>query len=295
MKPLRARRLAEPFEALRDAADATQAKSGKRPAIFLACWGAIADHNMRSTWVKNYLAAGGIEALTSDGYATADEAASAFKASGATAACICSNDAIYATDKAEATAKALKAAGAKLVRGRPPWRQGGRLQGRGRRQLPRRGSGRGDDTEGIARPAHGLSYDPDCDSFGLKRPRSIGNDAMTRIPDFTKIDLGSAPAPAPASAPAAVGEAYTTPEGIAVKPVYAAADRAGLDFLDTYPGLPPYLRGPYPTDVRHAALDDPPVRGVLHGRGFQRLLPPQPRGRTEGPVGRLRSRHPSRL
>ena len=45
---------------------------------------------MRSTWVKNYLAAGGIEALTSDGYATADEAASAFKASGATAACICS-------------------------------------------------------------------------------------------------------------------------------------------------------------------------------------------------------------
>ena len=120
VKPLRARRLAEPFEALRDAADATQAKSGKRPAIFLASLGAIADHNMRSTWVKNYLAAGGIEALTSDGYATADEAASAFKASGATAACICSNDAIYA-DKAEATAKALKAAGAKLVlqAGRP--------------------------------------------------------------------------------------------------------------------------------------------------------------------------------
>ena len=68
---------------------------------------------------------------------------------------------------------------------------------------------------------------------------------MTRIPDFTKIDLGSAPAPAPASAPAAVGEAYTTPEGIPLKPVYTAADTAKLDFLDTYPGIAPYLRGPY--------------------------------------------------
>ncbi len=37
-----------------------------------------------------------------------------------------------------------------------------------------------------------------------------------------------------------------TPEAIAVKPVYSEADLAGLDFLDTYPGKPPYLRGPYP-------------------------------------------------
>ena len=29
--------------------------------------------------------------------------------------------------------------------------------------------------------------------------------------------------------------------------VYSAADVAGLDSLDTYPGLPPFLRGPYPT------------------------------------------------
>src|SRR5205823_11558535 len=36
-------------------------------------------------------------------------------------------------------------------------------------------------------------------------------------------------------------------EGIAVKPAYAAADLAGLDFLDTYPGIAPYVRGPYPT------------------------------------------------
>ena len=37
-----------------------------------------------------------------------------------------------------------------------------------------------------------------------------------------------------------------TPEGIPVKPVYGEADLAGLDFLDTYPGKPPFLRGPYP-------------------------------------------------
>lgn len=40
--------------------------------------------------------------------------------------------------------------------------------------------------------------------------------------------------------------AWDTPEGIAVRPLYTEADLAGLDFLDTLPGLPPYLRGPYP-------------------------------------------------
>src|SRR5262249_20921809 len=40
---------------------------------------------------------------------------------------------------------------------------------------------------------------------------------------------------------------WLTPEGIAVKPSYGPDDLAGLDFLDTYPGLPPFLRGPYPT------------------------------------------------
>ncbi|WP_028925819.1 methylmalonyl-CoA mutase [Pseudonocardia acaciae] len=41
--------------------------------------------------------------------------------------------------------------------------------------------------------------------------------------------------------------AWTTPEGITVPPVYTAEDTEGLDFLDTYPGIAPYLRGPYPT------------------------------------------------
>ena len=53
--------------------------------------------------------------------------------------------------------------------------------------------------------------------------------------------------PLPASSPAQKAEPWLTPEGIAVKGAYEAEDRAGLDFLDTYPGIAPYLRGPYPT------------------------------------------------
>ncbi|MGE3065006.1 MAG: methylmalonyl-CoA mutase [Hyphomicrobiaceae bacterium] len=67
---------------------------------------------------------------------------------------------------------------------------------------------------------------------------------MSRIPDFTTVPF-DASVPAAGAAPEA--PAWTTPEGIAVKPVYTGADVAGLDFLDTYPGIAPFLRGPYPT------------------------------------------------
>ncbi|MEU4324770.1 methylmalonyl-CoA mutase [Nonomuraea dietziae] len=63
------------------------------------------------------------------------------------------------------------------------------------------------------------------------------------IPDFTNIPLSS---PSASTGPQD-GEPWETPEGIAVKPVYTAADLEGLDFLGTYPGAVPYLRGPYPT------------------------------------------------
>jgi methylmalonyl-CoA mutase len=66
---------------------------------------------------------------------------------------------------------------------------------------------------------------------------------MSRIPDFASIAFADAAVP-PAAAPP---EPWLTPEGIPVKPVYRPEDIAGLDFLDTYPGIAPYLRGPYPT------------------------------------------------
>ena len=44
---------------------------------------------------------------------------------------------------------------------------------------------------------------------------------------------------------------WQTPEGIDVKPVYIAADRAAAEAdgypLNSFPGEPPFLRGPYPT------------------------------------------------
>jgi methylmalonyl-CoA mutase len=44
---------------------------------------------------------------------------------------------------------------------------------------------------------------------------------------------------------------WPTPEGIDVKPVYTKADRDAAEAqgypLDSFPGAPPYLRGPYPT------------------------------------------------
>ncbi len=124
IRPLTPHRLAEPFETLRDAADVHAAKTGQELRVFLASLGPVIEHTARSTWIKNYLAAGGIAGLASDGYASAEEAAKAFKASGASAACICSSDALYA-EHAEATAKALKAVGAKLVlmAGRPGERE----------------------------------------------------------------------------------------------------------------------------------------------------------------------------
>ncbi len=113
-------RLAEPFETLRDKAEAHKESSGTYPQVFLASLGPIAAHTARSTWIKNLLAAGGIEALTSEGYASADEVKAAFQDSGALAACICSSDEIYG-DLGYETVLALKEAGASrvLLAGRP--------------------------------------------------------------------------------------------------------------------------------------------------------------------------------
>ncbi|WP_081794991.1 methylmalonyl-CoA mutase [Nocardioides sp. URHA0020] len=43
------------------------------------------------------------------------------------------------------------------------------------------------------------------------------------------------------------GEPWMSPEGIEIKPSYGPEDVEGLDALGTFPGLSPFLRGPYPT------------------------------------------------
>jgi methylmalonyl-CoA mutase len=66
---------------------------------------------------------------------------------------------------------------------------------------------------------------------------------MSRIPNFASVPRASVSS-AEASVDAPV---WTTPEGIDVKALYTEADLEGLDHLGTWPGLPPFLRGPYPT------------------------------------------------
>ncbi|MGW4063328.1 methylmalonyl-CoA mutase [Amycolatopsis sp. NPDC004747] len=76
------------------------------------------------------------------------------------------------------------------------------------------------------------------------------------IPNFAGLDLGT-PSPGDRdtwarAVESATGKgpdalAWETPEGIGVKPVYTAADLSDVDFLGTYPGIAPFLRGPYPT------------------------------------------------
>ncbi|HXX25028.1 MAG TPA: methylmalonyl-CoA mutase [Pseudolabrys sp.] len=65
---------------------------------------------------------------------------------------------------------------------------------------------------------------------------------MSQIPNFAGVAFADTAVP-PSKDGAA---AWQTPEGIAVKSSYGEADLKGLDFLDTYPGTAPYLRGPYP-------------------------------------------------
>src|SRR5271154_5561873 len=63
-----------------------------------------------------------------------------------------------------------------------------------------------------------------------------------RIPDFSTIPFRPVSSPDPAPS-----EPWLTPEGIAVKSFYTPDDLKARTHLDTWPGLPPYVRGPYPT------------------------------------------------
>jgi methylmalonyl-CoA mutase len=129
-EPLPNIRMAEPFERLRDASDCLLAKTGARPKVFLANLGKLSDFTARAMFAKNFYEAGGIEALSNDGFKDQAEMIAAFKASGAKLACLCSSDMVYEQQAASA-AKALSAAGAIVhLAGRPgeneaSWRQAG--------------------------------------------------------------------------------------------------------------------------------------------------------------------------
>ncbi|WP_036292237.1 methylmalonyl-CoA mutase [Methylosinus sp. PW1] len=67
---------------------------------------------------------------------------------------------------------------------------------------------------------------------------------MSQIPDFSKIAFAPVAAtPKEAAEP----RRWLTPEGIEVKNSYGPQDIDGLSFIDGFPGVAPYVRGPYPT------------------------------------------------
>ena len=87
---------------MRDASDRALAKTGARPKVFLANLGKLSDFTARTLFARNFFEAGGIEAVSNDGFASRDEMIAAFKASGAKLACLCSSDKVYATEAADA-------------------------------------------------------------------------------------------------------------------------------------------------------------------------------------------------
>ena len=83
---------------------------------------------------------------------------------------------------------------------------------------------------------------------------------MSKLPDFSKLplkldaqtstDATLADWQNAAKAAQDTADAATlrqTPEGIDIKPLYTSDDRDGLPYLDSYPGLAPFIRGPYST------------------------------------------------
>ena len=113
-------RLAEPFEALRDASDRLLATTGARPKIFLATLGAQAEFTARATFAQNFFEAGGIEAVGGDG-ADLPALAQRIQSRRHTRSPACARPTKSMTSEAAAAAQALKAAGARHIylAGRP--------------------------------------------------------------------------------------------------------------------------------------------------------------------------------
>ena len=112
-------RYAEDYEELRDGADRL-AETGRRPRVFLATLGALADYNARASFARNLFAAGGIEATEAGVTESVDEVVEAYRRSPSPVVCLCSTGKVYA-ERAATTARALRQAGAGtiLLAGKP--------------------------------------------------------------------------------------------------------------------------------------------------------------------------------
>ena len=102
------------FERLRDASDRVKEQTGARPKIFLGNWGTPADFTARSTFAKNFFEAGGIEAVSNEGFSQVDDMIEAFRESRAPLFVLCSTDAQY-EQAGEAIVGAVKGENPKAI------------------------------------------------------------------------------------------------------------------------------------------------------------------------------------
>ena len=112
--PLETHRFAEPYEELRDAADTWQAAHGRRPMVFLANMGLVAEYSARAIYAKGFFETGGFEVIANEGFSDAEAAVKVFAESDASIAVICSSDELY-SEFVPVVVPKLKAAGARTV------------------------------------------------------------------------------------------------------------------------------------------------------------------------------------
>lgn len=110
--PLPPTRLAEPFEALRDAAETVEDPIDR--TVLIAGLGPLAENAARAGWAKAAFEAGGLMTSAAATHDTAQEVAHAASTAGVRFVCLAGSDARYA-EMAVATARALKQAGVATV------------------------------------------------------------------------------------------------------------------------------------------------------------------------------------
>jgi methylmalonyl-CoA mutase len=113
-------RLAEPFERMRNKSDAIVEQTGARPKVYLVALGPEPAHRGRVAFAREWLEAGGFEAVYDGESPTAPAAVERVRKSGAPLVCLCGDDKAYAA-QAKAFAKSIKASGVEglALAGRP--------------------------------------------------------------------------------------------------------------------------------------------------------------------------------
>jgi methylmalonyl-CoA mutase len=95
IKPIRVRRLSEPFENLRFKADRLAEKSGRYPAVGLLCIGELKEYKSRADFIAGFLAAGGIRVAASESNQSLKTSSEFIEKAGLKHFCICGSDEQY--------------------------------------------------------------------------------------------------------------------------------------------------------------------------------------------------------